>query len=110
VDLDDNVTTADISSAGARAFPQIEAPIDTLSSLADRAVFSAKPCEPEHADFAVALLADVQTGLRKNASVRERVRRTISPRSLSRRRGSPLRRRQVASNRRGRVSRRSARR
>jgi hypothetical protein len=110
VDLDENVTTADISSAGARAFPQIEAPIDTLSSLADRAVFSAKPCEPEHADFAVALLADVQTGLRKNASVRERVRRTISPRSLSRRRGSPLRRRPKVSQGRGRVSRRSARR
>jgi transglutaminase-like putative cysteine protease len=92
VPLRPNDSTRAIADAGATAFPQAAAAMSSLALIADRATFSARPCAPEHADFAVALLTDVQDGMRLDTPWRERVRRTMSPRSLLPGSRSPLRR------------------
>lgn len=99
VPLQPNDSTRDIADAGATAFPVVAGAMSSLALIADRATFSVKPCAPEHADFAVALLTDVQDGIRVDTPWRERVRRTVSPRSVLPGSRSPLRSRRRPSRR-----------
>jgi len=93
-------TQAAIVAEAAKASPRSEqALLDTaalqdnvgLRRHADATSYTTQPVPVEHADEAVRLLAEIESGLTADASLRWRVRWRLSTRSLRKRTESPLR-------------------
>lgn len=84
-------TNAELVAAGAVARPAVEQPLDGLRRHADATSYTTLPVPVAHADDAVRLLTEIESGLTADASLRWRLRWRLSTRSLRKRTQSPLR-------------------